>query len=68
MLGGIFADPVGNYPGIFGDNSLTGGNDGVWWLKHWPYALPNLMSALFLVSSALAVVFGLSEVNYTVRG
>ena len=63
VLGGLLADPVASYPSVFGDNSLIGGKDGVWWLKHWPYALPNLMSAIFLFLSAAAVIFGMQEVS-----
>ena len=62
ILGGLRADPVGIYPSIFGSHSIFGGKDGIWWLKHWPYALPNLMSATFLLISAAGVVFGLEEV------
>jgi MFS family permease len=64
VLGGFLADPVGNYPHLFGENSLFGGKDGVWWMKHWPYALPNLISAVFLFSASAAVFFALDEVNY----
>ena len=63
VLGGLLSDPVGSYPRIFGEGSLLGGKDGVWWLRHWPYALPNLLSAVFLFSSATAVLFGLEEVS-----
>ena len=63
VLGGLLSDPVGSYPRVFGKGSLLGGEDGVWWLKHWPYALPNLLSAVFLFSSAVAVLFGLEEVS-----
>ena len=63
VLGGLLADPVGSYPTIFGPNSLFGGKDGVWWMTHWPYALPNLMSAVFLLSACAAVAFGLEEVS-----
>ena len=63
ILGGLLADPVGSYPRIFGAQSIFGGEYGVWWLKHWPYALPNLMSAVFLFMSALAVILGLEEVS-----
>lgn len=62
VLGGLLSDPVGSYPRVFGEGSLLGGKDGVWWLTHWPYALPNLLSAVFLFSSATAVLFGLEEV------
>lgn len=63
VLGGLLADPVTNYPGVFGKNSTLGGQDGVWWLQYWPYALPNIISAIFLLGSALAVIFGLEEVR-----
>ncbi len=62
ILGGLLSDPVHSYPGVFGEDSLLGGKSGVYWLKHWPYALPNLMSAVFLFISAMGVVFGLEEV------
>ena len=62
ILGGLLSDPVGSYPGVFGAHSIFGGEDGVWWLKHWPYALPNLLSAVFLFMSAMAVILGLEEV------
>ena len=68
VLGGVLADPVGSYPRVFGENSLIGGRDGVWWLKHWPYALPNLMSAIFLFLSASAVIFGLEETLESIEG
>lgn len=62
VLGGLLSDPVASYPSVFGHNSVIGGKEGVWWLQHWPYALPNLMSAVFLFISATGVVFGLEEV------
>ena len=33
-------------------------------MKHWPYALPNLLSAVFLLSAAMGVFLGLDEVRY----
>ena len=62
ILGGLLSDPVSSYPKLFGPHSLFGGEAGVWWLRHWPYALPNLLSAFFLLMSAAAVMFGLEEV------
>ena len=32
-------------------------------MRRWPYALPNIMSACFLLFSALAVIFFLEETN-----
>ncbi|KAH3981360.1 hypothetical protein HBH98_142580 [Parastagonospora nodorum] len=63
ILGGILADPVGSYPSLFGPGSLIGGETGVGWMKKWPYALPNLLSAGFLLFSALAVIFFLEETS-----
>lgn len=33
-------------------------------MKYWPYALPNLVSALVLFVAALAVFLGLEEVGH----
>lgn len=63
VLGGVLADPVGSYPALFGDNSIVGGKNGVWWMKHWPYALPNLLSAFFLFIAATGAVLGLEEAS-----
>lgn len=62
ILGGLLSDPVRSYPNVFGKNSLFGGERGILWLEHWPYALPNLMSAVYLFVSAMGVVLGLEEV------
>lgn len=61
LLGGVLADPVGSYPGIFGAGGAIGGEHGVWWMKRWPYALPNVVSAVFLFASASGVILGLEE-------
>lgn len=61
LLGGLLADPVGSYPGIFGPGGSIGGKTGIWWLEHWPYALPNVVNATFLTISATALIFGLDE-------
>ena len=63
VLGGVLSDPVANYPTMFGPNSFFGGRDGVWWMTHWPYALPNLVSACFLALAVVSVSFGLQEVR-----
>ena len=54
FLGGILSDPAGTYPDLFGGNK---------WLEKYPYAPPNLLSAIFLMSAALTVFFGLEEVR-----
>lgn len=62
ILGGILANPIASYPHMFGPDSTFGGTEGVWWMKQWPYALPNLVSAVFLVCAATALMLGLEEV------
>ncbi|EED16469.1 MFS multidrug transporter, putative [Talaromyces stipitatus ATCC 10500] len=66
-LGGFLAEPVTTFPGIFGPGSLIGGKDGVWWMRHWPYAFPNLISAVFILSSWAGVFFGLEETHEALR-
>jgi len=53
ILGGLLAEPTENYPNIFGN---------IEWLDKFPYALPNIVSAVFLFSATLGVFFGLNEV------
>ncbi|PIG82354.1 MFS multidrug transporter [Aspergillus arachidicola] len=67
ILGGMLADPVKNFPQLFGPGSLLGGKDGVGWMLHWPYALPNLLSAVFIFISLLAVILGLEETHEVTR-
>jgi MFS family permease len=58
ILGGLLADPAGNYPASFGS---------IAWLKQWPYALPNLVSSVFLFLSAMVVLLGLEESHEMLR-
>jgi hypothetical protein len=66
-LGGLLAEPVTSYPGLFGPRSLIGGENGVQWMIKFPYALPNLVSACFLIGSGLVVILGLEEVQIPTR-
>lgn len=52
---------------MFGPDSFLGGQTGVQWMTRWPYALPNLMSAVFLLFSALLVIFLLEETSELCR-
>jgi MFS family permease len=54
ILGGLLADPAGSYPKVFGH---------VEWLKRYPYAAPNIMSAFFLFCAATGLFLGLAEVR-----
>lgn len=65
VLGGSLADPITSFPGIFGPGSIIGGENGVWWMKHWPFLLPNLLSAVFILFSFVVILFGLEEVCVT---
>ncbi|KAF8860717.1 MFS general substrate transporter [Acephala macrosclerotiorum] len=58
ILGGLMADPAGSYPSLFGD---------VTFFKKYPYAPPNILSAIFLFSATLGIFFGLSETLESLR-
>ena len=53
ILGGVMADPAGSYPDVFGN---------VEFLKKFPYAAPNLLSALILFTAWMGIWLGLEEV------
>jgi MFS family permease len=58
---------IGPILGGFGDNSVLGGKNGVSWMRIFPFALPNLVSAVFITGSALAVILGLDETHRAFR-
>lgn len=58
VLGGLLADPASNYPSMFGKNRF---------FLAFPYALPNLVSAIFLLISGLSVFFSLEETLDSIR-
>ncbi|KAF2009516.1 MFS general substrate transporter [Aaosphaeria arxii CBS 175.79] len=63
ILGGLLADPVGSYPSVFGPGSPLGGKDGVYWMTKWPYALPTVVNAAFLLFSSFMVLLFLEETS-----
>jgi len=67
ILGGFLADPISSFPQVFGPGSNLGGKDGVRWMTAYPYALPNLFSGIFILISAMSVVFGLDETHEALR-
>ncbi|RMZ84494.1 hypothetical protein DV737_g1082, partial [Chaetothyriales sp. CBS 132003] len=67
ILGGLFSDPVLNYPGLFGENSFFGGRNGCTWLRKFPYAPPNMMCAFFLFADAALIWIGLRETLVTIK-
>ncbi|KAK4635244.1 Major facilitator superfamily multidrug transporter mfsB [Fulvia fulva] len=68
LLGGLLADPAGSYPQLFEPGSTLGGERGVRLFMEWPYALPNIVNAVFLCLSALGVMLGLEETLEGLRG
>ncbi|KAH7017253.1 major facilitator superfamily transporter [Ilyonectria destructans] len=67
LLSGFLAEPITSLPGIFGPGSFFGGKDGVQWMAKFPYALPNLFSALILITAALGIILGLDETHPVLR-
>ena len=61
ILGGLLAEPVRAYPLLFGPGSPFGGKSGVAWMLKYPYAAPNLLSALLLFADAALLFLGLQE-------
>lgn len=67
ILGGFLADPVASFPHLFGPGSVFGGDNGVKWMTSFPYALPNVVSASFILTSALCLILGLDETHPALR-
>ena len=63
LLGGLLQDPVAQYPSVFGPGSALGGKNGVSWLAQYPYALPNVILAVFTFLTAVLAFFGLDETH-----
>ncbi|KAJ9622113.1 hypothetical protein H2204_011694 [Knufia peltigerae] len=63
ILGGFLADPIASFPNVFGPGSAIGGHDGVGWMTSFPYALPNVVSAFFILTSAVCLFLGLDETH-----
>ncbi|KAI0601466.1 major facilitator superfamily transporter [Biscogniauxia sp. FL1348] len=58
ILGGILSDPAGSYPDTFGD---------VKFFRQFPYATPNLVSAVFLLTSLIMCWLMLEETHDAIR-
>ncbi|EXJ59364.1 uncharacterized protein A1O5_12245 [Cladophialophora psammophila CBS 110553] len=67
ILGGFLADPISSFPAVFGPGSFIGGKDGVRWMTAFPYALPNVVSSIFILASALLLVLGLDETHVALK-
>lgn len=55
ILGGVLADPAASYPDLFGETRF---------FLNFPYAMPNLVSAFFLLSASLTAWMCLEEVSH----
>jgi len=60
-LGGLLAKPVETYPGLFGEGGILEGTFVAGLFTRFQYALPNLVSAVFLFCSFLTATFLLQE-------
>lgn len=58
-MGGVLADPIKTLPGLFGDGAIF----GFQWFHDYPYALPSLMSCIFLTMATTIVFLFLEEVS-----
>ncbi|KAI0019263.1 MFS general substrate transporter [Xylariomycetidae sp. FL0641] len=58
VLGGVLSDPAGSYPDVFGN---------VDFFKKFPYATPNLISAMFLFVAAMLCWTLLEETHDSLR-
>ncbi|KAI1303240.1 major facilitator superfamily domain-containing protein [Xylaria venustula] len=58
ILGGLLSDPANSYPAVFGD---------VEFFKHFPYATPNIVSAIFLGTALLLCWLMLEETHDSLR-
>ncbi|KAH7321286.1 major facilitator superfamily protein [Stachybotrys elegans] len=58
-VGGFFAQPAKQWPGIFGN---------IEFLKQYPYLLPNLVATMFFLVSTSSAFFFLQETLPTKRG
>lgn len=56
IIGGVLADPAASYPDLFGETGF---------FVSFPYALPNLVSAFFLLSASLTAWLFLEEVSHS---
>lgn len=63
LLGGLLGNPVAQYPSVFGPGSPFGGKNVVSWLRQYPYALPNVVMAVFTFLTAVLAFFGLAETH-----
>ncbi|WAO91231.1 MFS domain-containing protein [Fusarium falciforme] len=67
LMSGVLANPIDSLPSLFGPGSFFGGHDGVQWMSRFPYALPNVVCALLLITSAFGVIFALGETHPLLR-
>ncbi|KAH8803389.1 MFS transporter-like protein [Xylogone sp. PMI_703] len=57
VMGGLLADPANTLPGLFGQGAVF----EIHLLRKYPYALPNILNFIFLMTAFAIVFFGLEE-------
>ncbi|KAA8573174.1 hypothetical protein EYC84_003683 [Monilinia fructicola] len=58
VMGGLLADPATTLPALFGKQAAFGFD----WLQSYPYALPGILNAVFLITTGAIVFLTLEEV------
>ena len=61
ILAGLLAEPIANFPHLFGKGSTFGGDTGVRWMETYPYAMANGISSILLIIESVVVHFFLQE-------
>jgi MFS family permease len=67
LFASLLIDPYSNMSSLFGQHSLFVGENGVLWIREYPFALANLLSTVLLFMEALLVHYGLRETLTTKR-
>ncbi|RFU27981.1 hypothetical protein B7463_g8364, partial [Scytalidium lignicola] len=57
VMGGLLADPTNTLPGLFGNGAIFNSH----LMQSYPYALPNIINTVFLMTAFFTVFFGLQE-------
>ncbi|KAG4027954.1 hypothetical protein MFRU_025g00210 [Monilinia fructicola] len=64
VMGGLLADPATTLPALFGKQAAFGFD----WLQSYPYALPGILNAVFLITTGAIVFLTLEETLPSARG
>jgi hypothetical protein len=59
VLGGLLADPMKNFPRLFGEAAVFQSQ----WINKNPYALPSIINGVLLIISTILTYLFLEEVS-----